>query len=683
MEIALVGMPNCGKSTLFNRLTGKNARTGNRAGVTVSVTKGKLRADPRAVLTDLPGIYSPVPQSRDEALTLQTLAQTPPDLVLFVADGTQLSRADALFEAIRRKHRTVLVVNMCDELEKAGTPLDSRKLQNFLDLPVFAVSAKSGRGIFALSQYLRQAADSLGNPAMPAPSRVGKSWRGEESASRRGEENTSRCGEETASGRGGKIASGCVGCAFGCGGSHERKVPASLSTARAFAANGSTPATNSDIPAARGTPLATRGNIPAATARADEAGTGASEMKSRTKRLAVAAREVLPPPPPRGRLQNLADRLFLTPWTGFPLLLLFLSAALFLSFGSPGALLAARFSALLALPLQQLISLISGSLSPFFAAFLKDGVLAGTVAVLDFAPRLFLLFLFLTVMEDSGYLARAGALAAPILRFFGLSGEAAVPLLLGIGCSVPAVLSARHIGDGGTRRLTLLLVPFIPCSARLPVLAVLAALFFASPLAARVIPVLGGVILFLLFAFLLSRKNKPAPFVGELPRFRVPSIPNVLRISSRRTGHFLKKAGLVIPLAAAILWLLSHITPRGLPTAAAQYSVLARISGAIAPIFAPLGFGCWQAVAALLSGIAAKETVLSALAVFAGGDLSALSELLSPRGALSFLCFFATYCPCVATASAVRREGGWRALAACLALSFLGAFALSFAVFHL
>ncbi len=258
-----------------------------------------------------------------------------------------------------------------------------------------------------------------------------------------------------------------------------------------------------------------------------------------------------------------------------------------------------------------------------------------------------------------------------------------MPLLLGIGCSVPAVLSARHIGDGGTRRLTVLLVPFIPCSARLPVLAVLAALFFASPFAARVIPVLGGVILFLLFAFLLSRKNRPAPFAGELPRFRLPSARNVWRISARRTGHFLKKAGLIIPLAAALLWLLSHITPGGTPTVAAETSVLARVSGAIAPLFAPLGFGCWQAVAALLSGIAAKESVLSALAVFAGGELSSLSSFLSPRGALSFLCFFATYCPCVATQSAVRREGGVRALAACLALSFLGAYALSFAVYHL
>lgn len=670
MKIALVGMPNCGKSTLFNRLTGKNVSTGNREGVTVSAATGVLRAAPHAVLTDLPGVYAPVPHSEDERLTLRALESSPPDLVLFVADGTQLARADALFAKIRREHRTVLVVNMCDELEKAGTPLDPRKLENLLDLPVFAVSARSGRGVAALAQYLKAQADPRGQATSPTTGEA-------------------------------PIAPGrtpCSSCAFSCAArgtnpatrTENAADPATAARAKTISRAACTP-TN---PAARGrgeipTKPATpeKGALPIKNAAPEQGAAhgkmGVSASSGAKPGLAEAARAVLLTSPPRGRLQNMADRLFLTPWTGFPLLLLFLSAALFFSFGAPGGLPAEWFSALLIFPLRQLFLWISGSLPPFFAAFLTDGVLAGTAAVLDFAPRLFLLFFFLTVLEDSGYLARAGALCAPLFRFFGLSGEAAVPLLLGVGCSVPAILSARHIRDGGTRRLTILLVPFIPCSARLPVLATLSVLFFASPLAARVIPVLGGAVLFLLFAFLLSRKSRPLPFVGELPRFRFPSVQNVLRVSLRRTGHFLKKAGLVIPLAAALLWLLSHITPRGMPTAAPEGSLLALVSGAIAPIFAPLGFGCWQAVAALLSGIAAKETVLSALAVFAGGELSALPAFLSPRGALSFLCFFATYCPCAATQLAVRREGGRRALAACLALSFLGAYLLSFLVYHI
>lgn len=690
MEIALVGMPNCGKSTLFNALTGKHARTGNRAGVTVSLTKAKLRGARHITLTDLPGIYAPAAGSEDEALTHRTLQTDPPDLLLFVADGTQLSRALELLAALRAGRRAVLAVNMCDELKKAGTVLDTRKLSDILGLPVFAVSARSGRGVPELAQYLKEIGESA-RLARQDPAHTATSARQDPlpansfpagAKSRQSAKYPPIRGEFCGKG----APAGCAGCIFG----HTPTGQNAISGAPAGQNTDSGAPTKPD--ACSGAP-ANRSAIPN-TCAGQGAETCASTGKNalsddRTgQKSAVGAPDgvalpALPPPPPRGRLQNAADRLFLIPWTGIPCLLLLLAATLFFSFGAPGALLSGKFSALLALPLSRLVFLLAGRLPPFLSAFLREGVLAGTLAVLDFAPRLFLLFLFLTVMEDSGYLARAGALAAPVLRFFGLSGDAAVPLLLGVGCSVPAVLSARHIRDGATRRLSLLLLPFIPCSARLPVIAVLSALFFASPFAARVIPVLGGVLLFLLFAFALSRGSRPAPFVGELPRYRFPSVQNVLRVAARRTGHFLGKAGGVIPLAAAVLWLLSHITPHGAPTDATDLSLLAALSDKLSPLFAPLGFGNWQAVAALISGIAAKETVLSALAVFAGGDLGGLTGMFSPRGALSFLCFFATYTPCVATLGAIRREGGWRALWKCLFFSFSGAYALAFLVYRL
>lgn len=690
MEIALVGMPNCGKSTLFNALTGKHARTGNRAGVTVSLTKAKLRGARHITLTDLPGIYAPAAGSEDEALTHRTLQTDPPDLLLFVADGTQLSRALELLAALRVGRRAVLAVNMCDELEKAGTVLDARKLSDILDLPVFAVSARSGRGVPELAQYLKEIGESAPRarqdpahtvkstrqdplPANPFPAGA-KSRQSAKYPPIRGE----FCGKGT--------PAGCAGCILWRTRTGQNAISGAPAGENADSGAPTKPDACSGAPTNRSAipnTCAGQGAETCASLGKNALSDDRTGQKSAVGAPGGVALPALPPPPPRGRLQNAADRLFLIPWTGIPCLLLLLAATLFFSFGAPGALLSGKFSALLALPLSRLVFLLAGRLPPFFSAFLREGVLAGTLAVLDFAPRLFLLFLFLTVMEDSGYLARAGALAAPVLRFFGLSGDAAVPLLLGVGCSVPAVLSARHIRDGATRRLSLLLLPFIPCSARLPVIAVLSALFFASPFAARVIPVLGGVLLFLLFAFALSRRSRPAPFVGELPRYRFPSVQNVLRVAARRTGHFLGKAGGVIPLAAAVLWLLSHITPHGAPTDATDLSLLAALSGKLSPLFAPLGFGNWQAVAALISGIAAKETVLSALAVFAGGDLGGLTGMFSPRGALSFLCFFATYTPCVATLGAIRREGGWRALWKCLFFSFSGAYALAFLVYHL
>lgn len=712
MEIALVGMPNCGKSTLFNALTGKHARTGNRAGVTVSLTKAKLRGARHITLTDLPGIYAPAAGSEDEALTHRTLQTDPPDLLLFVADGTQLSRALELLAALRVGRRAVLAVNMCDELEKAGTVLDARKLSNILGLPVFAVSARSGRGVPELAQYLKEIGESAprarqdpahtANSARQDPAHTATSARQDpahtvkstrkdslpanpfpaRAKSRQSAKYPPIRGEFCRKG----TPAGCAGCILwrtptgqkALSGAPAEQNADSGAPAGQNALSGA-PANRSAIPDT----CAGQGAETCAPTEKNALSGDRTGQKSAVGAPGGVALSALPPPPPRGRLQNAADRLFLIPWTGIPCLLLLLAATLFFSFGAPGAFLSGKFSALLALPLSRLVFLLAGRLPPFLSAFLREGVLAGTLAVLDFAPRLFLLFLFLTVMEDSGYLARAGALAAPVLRFFGLSGDAAVPLLLGVGCSVPAVLSARHIRDGATWRLSLLLLPFIPCSARLPVIAVLSALFFASPFAARVIPVLGGVLLFLLFAFALSRGSRPAPFVGELPRYRFPSVQNVLRVAARRTGHFLGKAGGVIPLAAAVLWLLSHITPHGAPTDATDLSLLAALSGKLSPLFAPLGFGNWQAVAALISGIAAKETVLSALAVFAGGDLGGLTGMFSPRGALSFLCFFATYTPCVATLGAIRREGGWRALWKCLFFSFSGAYALAFLVYHL
>lgn len=634
MKIALVGAPNCGKSTLFNRLTGGHAQTGNRAGVTVSLTRGRLRGCREVELLDLPGVYSATARTADEALTFSTLAGEAPEWVLFVADGTQLPRAFPLLARISAQHSTVLAVNMCDELRRAGMPLDEKAVRAKTGVPVFAISAKSGEGVDALCKFLE---DLPGRDEKTPP--IGSHAR--------------KCGT-------------CLACAGAmCRG-----------TDLGAHAAGQSPGPFASMPPEKKRKSGTARSRPTYSKNAPICAEGAGPCDTRPF---VGDGYC----PPRSAAQNKAEWLFLHPFWGFVVLLFFLAAVLFLAFGPPGQLLADGFSRLVLLPVQSAAGSLCGKIPPFWYAFLADGVLAGVGAVLSFAPRLFLLFSLLTLLEDSGYLARAAALCAPALRFFGLSGEAAVPLLLGIGCSVPAVLSTRHIGDDGTRRLSVLLVPFLPCSARLPVLSALAGLFFLTPFFGKLIPVLAGVLLFLLFAFFLSRHKLPAPFVGELPRYRLPSAQNVVRVAARHTGHFLGRAGSVILLASAVLWLLSHLTSAGTVCENADFSILARVGGLVAPIFRPLGFGSWQAMAALLSGLAAKETALSALTVFCNGDLSQLAQMLTPAGALSFLAFFATYTPCVATLAAIRRESGWKMLAASTALSFAGAYGMAFLVFRI
>lgn len=545
-QAVLVGMPNCGKSSLFQRLTGKHVKTGNRAGVTVEALSARVRGCDWT-LTDLPGIRSADPVSEDEIVTADFLRRNAPDLVIAVLDATAFSDQYPLLSDLHRRFfpsRPVLwVLNFCDELESIPSV---QALESFRPLAVLCVSARTGAGVDRLRAVF--GSDVL----LPVPFLAPPAFR--------------------------ERLEICIG------------------------------------------------------------------------------------PPSHEKVGNTLrwDRLLLHPALGFPAFFLLMSGILFLTFGPPGEFLTDRFCALCLSPLRRL----ADSLLPdacWWAALLRDGVLGGVGAIAGFFPRLLLLFLLQTFLEQSGYLARASRLFDPFMRRLGLRGDAITPLLLGFGCSVPAILCTRGMKDADARRRCTCFLPVVACSARIPLCLLISDTYFpgAGWLLCALLWVLSGV-LFLFFCALTARWERcPVPdcHTDPLPRLRMPSLPSMLGAVREQFLHFLSRAGGIIFLTSVGVWLLSHFRPGMAGMVPVEESALAALGGLLAPLLKPLGLNDWRIASALLSGIGAKEATLSTLGVLLGAgtaqtDLSAVllaSGILNRRSALSLLFFYLFYFPCAAT----------------------------------
>lgn len=528
MILALAGNPNCGKTTLFNALTGANARTGNFPGVTVTRSAGVCRARPDITLVDLPGVYALRPYSDEERVTRGYLLGGAADAVISIADATCPARSLYLtLQLLELGVPVVLALNVMDALRAGGGAVDTAGLARALGIPVVPVSAALGEGLDALLDAAAQAAH--GPPPDP--------WRA--------------------------LAPGPVQACV-------------RTIARLLA------------PAAR-----TAGLPPvfAATQWLDDGD---------TLRAPAAAEQAA-------------------------------------------------------------------------ARMVREGVFAGVGSVAAFLPVILALFFFLSLLEDTGYLARVAFVMDRPLRRLGLSGQSAVPLLLGFGCSVPGVLAARTLPTRRDRALTIVLTPCMSCSAKAPVYAAFAAAFFPGRSAVVFLALYAlGILAATGAARLLGRtvlRGEAASFVLELPDYRWPDTRSVLRRMWVRTKEFLTRAFTVILAASVGVWVLRTFTPTWRVATNAGESLLAVTGQALAPVFAPLGFGDWRAATALVTGLLAKETVLSTLGVLLGGDLTAaLPGVFSPAAAASFLVFTALYAPCVAAQAAMRQELGSRlgALAAAI-----------------
>ena len=639
MILALAGNPNCGKTTLFNALTGANARTGNFPGVTVTRSEAVCRARPDVTLVDLPGVYALRPFSDEERVTRAYLLGGEPDAVISIADATCPARSLYLtLQLLELGVPVVLALNVMDALRAGGGAVDTVGLAQALGIPVVPVSAALGEGLDTLLDAAVRAAKG----APPDP------WRA--------------------------LAPGavqsCVRTLAGVLADEARRAGLPPVLAATQWLDG-----ESDLYA----PEAAR---QAAARMERETGLTRSEALP-TARFAQVDRLTrfftLPQTLPGHRRSARIDRVLTGRYTAYPAMAALLGGVCCLTFHIIGPCL----SRLLAHAIAWLADAADGALlaldaRPLLRALVREGVFAGVGSVAAFAPVILALFFFLSLLEDTGYLARVAFVMDSPLRRLGLSGQSAVPLLLGFGCSVPAVLAARTLPAQRSRTLTILLTPWMSCSAKTPVYAAFAAAFFPQRSALVFLALyalgIGTAVGAAKLLVCTGQQRTAVPFVMELPDYRWPDARSVLRQMQQRTQEFLARAFTVILAASIGVWGLRTFTPAWRVAACADESLLAAAGQAIAPVFAPLGFGDWRAATALVTGLLAKETVLSTLGVLLGGELTAaLPQVFSPAAAASFLVFTALYAPCVAAQAAMRQELGSRLAALAAAAGYCAA----------
>lgn len=594
--VALVGNPNCGKTTLFNELTGNNYDVGNRIGVTIESKKGICKYNKNMIIVDLPGIYSLSPNSAEEIITRDFILTENPDLILNIVDATNIERNLYLTTQLAEIGLPMIIaLNMIDAVKKNGFEINVKTLSKLLNIPSVPISASKGVGI-------KELADE---------------------------------------------------CSFRNNIQHKIKYSAEIEKAisalciknklNRFSALQLIEESNSD--------------------------TELYIAKTRYKFIKSVADNCIKIIGDNKQylLTEKIDSVIMHPIFAIPIFILVMYCVFQITFGTFGSMLSDMLDNLFNVQFANILEhfLTTANVGEFFKRLLLNGILSGIGSVITFFPQIMLLFLFLSFLEDSGYMARTAFIMDKLFMKIGLSGKSFVPMIIGFGCSVPALMAVRTLDNERDRKLTMLLIPFMSCGAKMPVYAIFTSAFFPNntgivTFSLYIIGIVLGIISGLILSNTVFKGDKP-PFVLELPPYRIPTFKSTFNHMFEKIKDFLIRVGTVILIASIVIWLLENLDFHLHLTANSEYSIIGTCGKFIAPIFEPCGFGNWKVAVSLISGFAAKEAVVSTMSILYGAystaDLvSCLMTSFSPLSAYSFLTFVLLYVPCIAALSTLKNE---------------------------
>ncbi len=659
LRFALAGSPNTGKTTLFNQLTGANQHVGNFPGVTVDLKEGTIKGHPDAIVVDLPGVYSLSPYSHEETVTRQYILEQRPQGIINIVDANNIERNLYLtLQLMELNIPMVLCLNMMDEMESSGGAIDINAMERLLGIPVIPISARKNEGVDEVVQHALHVAKYREVPLRQDfcdPSDHGGAVHRSLHAIMHLIEDHAQRAKLPVRFAAGKLVEGDTLVTDALNLSlNERKTVGHLLR---------------QMEEERG--------MDAQAAMAEMRYSYIMRLCRQTVRRPTESKEY--------RRSRTIDRLLTGRWTAFPVFLLIMAGVFYLTFEGIGAgLQGALEQGIEAVTVACDQLLTQWHIAPVVHSLIIDGIFAGVGSVLSFVPLILILFFFLSLLEDSGYMARIAFVTDSALRKVGLSGRSIVPLLIGFGCSVPAVMASRTLPSVRDRRLTILLTPFMSCTAKIPIYVFLTAAFFPqhAGLIMCLLYILGiatAVVVALIFKRTVFR-GEAVPFVMELPNYRMPTAMNVLRLMWDKGKDFVNRAFTVIFIASIVVWFLQTFNWHLQILEAEQQaqSMLATVSGWIAPLFAPFGCNDWRIVTALASGFMAKEAVVGTLGTLLGS--TPLGTLLAPAAAFALLVFCLLYTPCVAAIATIRRELGtrWAAIVVLFqcAIAWLAAFAV-------